>query len=112
MMKWVLREIFERVARGQSAVLRVVFADSTAWQGRPGEPEITILFRTRAAERRTVLLGYVGFFEAYFDGDINILGDRAVGGLMRMAFCRWLPLPGQSVAVGKTPLSGVAQRQS
>ena len=86
MMKWVLREIFERVARGQSAVLRVVFADSTAWQSRRGEPEITILFRTRAAERRTVLLGYVGFFEAYFDGDINIFGDRAVGGLMRMAF--------------------------
>jgi hypothetical protein len=32
------------------------------------------------------LLGYVGFFEAYFDGDIEIVGDRAVGGLMHMAF--------------------------
>lgn len=43
-------------------------------------------FRTQAAERRTVLLGYVGFFEAYFDGEIDLFGDRAVGGLMRKVF--------------------------
>ncbi len=85
-MKWLLLQIFERVARRPSAVLRVVFADRTAWQGRQGEPEVTIVFRTRSAERRTVLLGYVGFFEGYFDGDVDIVGDRAVGRLMRMAF--------------------------
>ena len=85
-VKWFLRQIFERVARGQGAVLRVVFADRSAWQSRQGAPEVTITFRTQSAERRTVLLGYVGFFEAYFDGDVDIDGDRPVGRLMRMAF--------------------------
>jgi cyclopropane-fatty-acyl-phospholipid synthase len=33
-----------------------------------------------------LLLGYVGFFEAHFDGDVDIIGDRPVGRLMRMAF--------------------------
>ena len=86
MMKWVLKQIFERVARGQSAILRVVFADRSFWQDHPGEPEVTILFRTQTAEHRTILLGYVGFFEAYFNGDIDMFGNRAVGQLMRMAF--------------------------
>ena len=86
MMKWTLQQIFERVAPGASAALRVVFADCTAWQADQGEPDVTIVFRTSSAERRTVLLGYVGFFEAYFDGDVDIDGRRAVGRLMRMAF--------------------------
>jgi cyclopropane-fatty-acyl-phospholipid synthase len=82
----LLRQIFTRVARGQTAILRVVFADGTSFANREGEPEITIVFRTRAAERRTLLLGYVGLFEAHFDGDVDILGDRPVARLMRMAF--------------------------
>jgi cyclopropane-fatty-acyl-phospholipid synthase len=86
MLKWILRQIFERVAGGASTVLRVVFADRTDWQTRQGKPDVTIVFRTSSAERRTVLLGYVGFFEAYFDGDVDIDGERAVGQLMRMAF--------------------------
>src|SRR6516162_7648849 len=98
MMKWFLQEIFERVARGQSAVLRVVFADGAAWQSRPGRPEVTILFRKRAAERRTVLLGYVGFFEAYFDGAINILRRSRCRRVDAHGICRWLPLSGQSAA--------------
>ncbi len=86
MLKWTLRQIFERVARGASTALRVVFADRTAWQAHQGEPDVTIVFRTSSAERRTVLLGYVGFFEAYFDGDVDIDGERGIGQLMRMAF--------------------------
>ena len=86
LMTWFLRQMFERIARGQTTVLRVTFADGTAWQNRNGDPAVTIVFRTGEAERRTVLLGYVGFFEAYFDGGIDINGDRAVAVLMRMAF--------------------------
>ena len=44
------------------------------------------VFRASSAERRTILFGYVGFFETYFDGDVEIEGDRAVGRLMQMAF--------------------------
>ena len=85
-MRSVLRRIFERVSRGASAVLRVVFADGTSYSNCEGEPDVTITFRTRGAEYRTALLGYVGLFEAYFDGDADIIGHCAVARLMRMAF--------------------------
>jgi cyclopropane-fatty-acyl-phospholipid synthase len=86
LMKRFLRQIFKRITRGQIAALRVIFVDGATWQNRDGEPEVTIVFRTREAERRTVLLGYVGFFEAYFDGDVDINGDSAVARLIRMGF--------------------------
>ncbi len=85
-MSWFLREIFRRVVRGQSACLHVSFADGTSWQNRDGAAEVKIVFKTRSAERRTILLGYVGFFEAFFDGEVDIVGTRAVAGLMRMAY--------------------------
>jgi cyclopropane-fatty-acyl-phospholipid synthase len=85
-MNWILRQIFERVTGRTSTVLRVVFANRTVWQVLQGEPDVSIAFHTMAAECRTVLLGYVWFFEAYLDGDVAIEGERAVGRLMRMAF--------------------------
>ena len=85
-MKRFLRQIFKRITRGQTAALRVIFVDGATWQNRDGEPAVTIVFGTREAEARTVLLGYVGFFEAYFDGDVDINGDRAVARLIRMGF--------------------------
>jgi cyclopropane-fatty-acyl-phospholipid synthase len=85
-MNWVLRQIFERVAGRTSTILRVVFADRAVWEVSQAEPDVTIVFHTVSAECRTVLLGYVGFFEAYFDGDVDIDGEHAVGCLMQMAF--------------------------
>ena len=85
-MNWSLRQIFERVTGRTSTDLRVVFANRTVWQVLQGEPDVSIAFHTMSAECRTVLLGYVWFFEAYFDGDVDIEGERAVGRLMRMAF--------------------------
>jgi cyclopropane-fatty-acyl-phospholipid synthase len=82
----ILRRIFKQVTQGQDAVLRVVFADGTAYSNREGAPDVTLIFRTRAAERRTLLFGYVGLFEAHFDGAVDIDGDRAMGRLMRMAY--------------------------
>jgi len=81
-----LRQIFQRVGRGQTAILRVVFSDGTAISTQDGEPDVTIIFRTRAAERRTSLLGYVGLFESHFDGEVDFVGNRPVAQLMRMAF--------------------------
>jgi hypothetical protein len=82
------------VTRGAGAVLRVVFADGTSYSNREGKPEVTIAFRTRGAERRTALLGYVGLFEAYFDGGVDIIGDCPMARLMRMAFSSNYPYLG------------------
>jgi cyclopropane-fatty-acyl-phospholipid synthase len=86
MLHWILRRIFDRVARGQSTVLRVVLPDGSTYRNRDGEPEITLIFKTTRAELRFLVLGYVGFFEAYFDGEVDISGKRAVAALMRMAY--------------------------
>ena len=64
----------------------MVFADGARYLSGEGEPDITIVFRTRAAERRTLLFGYVGLFEAHFDGDVDIAGTRAVSRLKRTAY--------------------------
>lgn len=82
----LVRHIFQRVTRGQSATLRVVFADGASFANHDGEPDLTIVFRTPKAELRTVLFGYVGLFEAYFEGAVDLVGDRAVARLMRMAY--------------------------
>jgi hypothetical protein len=67
-VEWILRQIFKQISTGQNTSLRVVFADDGTYSNRDGEPDITIKFHTRAAEWRSLLLGYVGMFEAYFDG--------------------------------------------
>jgi hypothetical protein len=85
-MSALLRRIFDRVIGDQPEVLRVVFADGEAHQNRPGPPDCTVVFRTRGAELATLALGYVGLFEAYFDGRVEFEGDRPVSALMRMAY--------------------------
>jgi cyclopropane-fatty-acyl-phospholipid synthase len=82
----LLRRIFDRLTRGQDIGLEVVFADGSAWRKRNREADVTIVFKTAAAQWRTLALGYVGLFEAWFAGAVEILGDRGVGLIMRIAY--------------------------
>jgi hypothetical protein len=43
-MKWILRQILQRVGQGASTALRVVFVDRTAWQAHQGEPDVMIVY--------------------------------------------------------------------
>lgn len=85
-MRQILRHIFRTVARRQSIGLEVVFADGSIFRNRDDPPDIKIVFKTRASEWRSALFGYVGFFEAYFEGEVDIVGERAMQALMRMAY--------------------------
>lgn len=67
-------------------MLEVVFADGSSYRNFDEPPDIRIVFKTRAAEWRVALLGYVGFFESYFEGQVDIVGERAMQGLIRMAY--------------------------
>jgi cyclopropane-fatty-acyl-phospholipid synthase len=86
MLNSILRGIFRRIARGQSTVLLVVLANGSTYRNHDGEPEITVMFKTARAQWRFLVLGYVGFFESYFEGEIDIAGNRAVAALIRMAY--------------------------
>jgi cyclopropane-fatty-acyl-phospholipid synthase len=63
---------------------RVVFPDGTEYRSRPGDPGFTLRFKSRAGISRLVRFGHVGLLEGYFDGDIDVEGDIALG--FRAAF--------------------------
>ncbi len=54
---------------------KVVFADGSTFQNRPGEPEVTIVFRNSRAALRTALFHHVGLLESYFCGDLDVEGS-------------------------------------
>ncbi len=56
---------------------RVVLLDGHVLEDPDVTPAFTLTVRTRGAERRVMLFGYVGLLEAYFDGSIDIDGDLA-----------------------------------
>jgi hypothetical protein len=85
-MRSVVRKIIDKVARGQSIPIKVVFTDQTSYQNRGAVPEVTITFKSKRAEQNTALFGYVGFFESYFQGEVDILGDQPVRKLVRTAY--------------------------
>jgi len=102
-MRSLLRRLFDRLGQGQDEAIAVRFADGTSWRNREGAPAVMIVFRTRAAEARTLLLGYVGFFEAYFDQQVDLIGEDAVGRLMRLAY-------GSAYRYQANPLLGLMRR--
>ena len=56
---------------------RLVFADGSSVDGGR-DPAYTVIFRTRAAQRRVLRYGHVGLLEAYFDGGVDIEGSLAL----------------------------------
>ncbi len=69
---------FAAIAAATDIPFRVVMSSGAVVQGREGLPAFTLTFRTRAAERRVILFGYIGLLEAYFDGSVDIEGNLAL----------------------------------
>lgn len=87
MLHRLIRKIVDGVAEGQKYPLRVVFADGSEHHTTAlGEPDVTIVFRRRAAEWRMILGGMFEFLEAYFNGDIDILGEQGLRKLVNLGY--------------------------
>src|SRR5438309_11956010 len=71
------KKTMEEIGAKTEVCFRVVFADGSSWQNRERTPDVTILIRNGRAAWRVLLFGYVGFLEAYFNGDIDIGGSLA-----------------------------------
>lgn len=65
---------------------KVVFADGSSFQPVPGNPEITMVFKTRGAEWNTLFLNYIGFCESYRKGTVDLEGEDALRKLVRMNY--------------------------
>lgn len=87
--RWLIRCIVDGVARGQKYQLRVVFNDGSTHQStRLGKPDVTIVFRNRRAEWCMALGGMFEFLEAYFRGDVDIIGEQGLRRLIHLGFSR------------------------
>jgi hypothetical protein len=74
---WALRRVFASIGERTRLAFRVEFTDGTAYRNRLGAAVMTLRYRTRAAERATLLQGHVGMIESYFDGGLDVDGDLA-----------------------------------
>ncbi len=74
----VLQRRLTAVAEQSGIPFRVEFANGSILGRLDAEPAFTLRFRNARGERRVVLFGYVGLFEAYFDGDLDVDGDLAL----------------------------------
>ncbi len=83
----LIRRIVDSVAEGQKYHLKVVFSDGGTYHStRPGEPDVTIVFRSRRAEWRMVLGGMFEFLESYFDGEVDIHGEHGLRRLVHIGY--------------------------
>jgi cyclopropane-fatty-acyl-phospholipid synthase len=87
LVRMLLRRIVESVAAGGKFHLKLVFSDhSTHDTTRLGDPDVTIIFRKRAAEWRMAFGGVFEFLESYFDGDVDIVGAQGLRRLVHLGF--------------------------
>ncbi len=77
-MKTLIDSRLRAISARSSRPLRVVYADGTEQRyGPPAEPQLTMRFRTAAAQRRAVLFGHIGLLDSHFDGELDLDGDLA-----------------------------------
>ncbi len=73
-------------ARSRRYDLEVRWADGSRSRYFPpsGSADVTIVFRTRRAERRALVHFYQGLFEGYVEGEVDLLGERPIVKLAEM----------------------------
>ena len=87
MVRTLIRRIVDSVAGGQKYHLKLVFSDNSTYHStRLGEPDVTIVFRNRAAEWRMACGGMFEFVESYFNGDVDIVGEQGLRRLINIGF--------------------------
>ena len=74
-MNSLIRKLLDRIAAKTTIPFRVVLANGQSWSSRPGEPVVTLTFKTAGAQWRTLAFGHIGFLESFFDGTVDVEGD-------------------------------------
>lgn len=75
----LLRKILSPLTLNGPYRLKIVFADGSSIASAEGDtlPDVTLVFKTPRAEKRSLLFFYQGVIEAYIDEEIDITGDQA-----------------------------------
>ena len=69
------RKLMTDLAGRTSVPFRVNFADGSSFSSHPGEPQVTITFKTAGSQWNTAAFGHIGFLESFFAGAIDVEGD-------------------------------------
>ena len=110
--RFFLRRIFEFLGRRpHGKILRVEFADGSAFQSGPAgqRPDATIRFRTPRAEWRSLIFFYYGLFESYVDEEVDLEGDQPVGTIANIGHRFGLAGGGLWRRMAENPLNAVRQ---
>ena len=75
----IVQEKLASMGARTDVCFRAVLADGAVFQNRETSPSLVVTFKNRRAQWRTVLFGHIGLLESYFDGDIDVEGDLALG---------------------------------
>jgi cyclopropane-fatty-acyl-phospholipid synthase len=71
--------LLDTMLQGTSIPCRIVFSNGAEYRNSESPPQFTIIFATRRGELRLLRYGHVGLLEAYFDGDVDVEGNFALG---------------------------------
>ena len=74
-MRIPLQNIVDTLAARVGVPFTAVMPDGTRYQGGPGSPRFTIVFRSDAALLSVFARGHMGLLEAYFDQQVDVQGD-------------------------------------
>lgn len=77
MQQRFLRRLIDALAQGSAASFAVRLPDGSEARTGDGEPDFTVVFRTKGALLDTAMRGHMGVLEAYFDGALDVEGDIA-----------------------------------
>ncbi len=74
-MRFPLQNMVETLAARAGIAFAVELPDGTRHQGGAGSPRFTLVFRSDAALLAVFTRGHMGLLEAYFDQQVDLLGD-------------------------------------
>jgi cyclopropane-fatty-acyl-phospholipid synthase len=107
-----LRKIFERVgAESRATALRVGFSDGSVYQScaNNAQDKVSVRFRTRRAEWRTLLFFYEGLFESFISGDVDLEGEQPISTLARLGHSAGFDSEKSWTRVLRNPLSKIRE---
>ncbi len=85
--KQIAKRIFKFMSRANSDVpLKLVFPDGEEYRTAPGTPKVTVVFKSKAVLRRSILLDQIGLIEGYKQGLIDIEGHDGLHELIKIGY--------------------------
>ncbi|MFA4818080.1 MAG: cyclopropane-fatty-acyl-phospholipid synthase family protein [Parcubacteria group bacterium] len=75
LVRFILKKVWSFMGPKTSIAYKIIFADGSMYQNKPGEPEVAIIYKTSGAELNSVLFDHTGLFSSFINQTVDIKGD-------------------------------------